>query len=460
MATTVLAGCDVGPDYKHPTAALPTGWREAGAGSHAVWPVEGWWRGFGSPQLDAFIAKAEAQNFDVAAAIARVKEADAQARIAGAALLPSVGAGVTGDSTKTILTNSGRSYAYQYFSLGVNASYEFDFWGKNHAMAESAKETAAASRYDQQVIALATVSGVATTYFQALAMRDRIHVAEQNVAAAEQMLGGIREQFRDGTVTDLNIAQQETVVNGLRAQIPPLRQQYAQAIDALAILIGEAPEKVVLGPETLLNLSMPAVAPGLPAELLTRRPDVAEAEADLISANANIKVARAEFLPNFTLTAAGGMEALGMAGFAPPTGIWALAGGITQPIFEGGALRGQLEYSKARYTELLEDYRKSIVSALSNVEDGLAGVHQTGDQVAAQTATVSTAERAFNISSAQYHAGTVDMVTVLTAENTLFPDQDLLVQARLAHAQALVSLFQALGGGWQDEQGPVVASKE
>jgi multidrug efflux system outer membrane protein len=460
LATTVLSGCDVGPDYRHPVVALPAGWREAGGTSHAVWPAEDWWRGFGSPQLNEFIAKAEAQNFDVAAAIARVKEADGQLRIAGATLLPSVGATTSGGPARSVLDTTSKPYDYQEFNLGLNASYEFDFWGKNHATVEAAKETAFASRYDQEVIALATVSSVATTYFQALSMRDRIDVAEKNVAAAEQMLGGIHAQFHDGTVTDLNIAQQETVVNGLRALIPPLRQQYAQAIDALAILIGEPPENVKLGPETLLDLSMPAVAPGLPAELLARRPDVAEAEAYLIAANANIKVARAEFFPTVALTAQGGMESLAMAGFAPPAGVFALTGGITQPIFEGGLLKGQLEYSKARYTELLKDYRKSIISALSNVEDGLAGVQQTGDQVAAEAATVTTAQRAYEISSVQYHAGTVDLLTVLTAENALFPDEDLLVQARLAHAQALVSLFQALGGGWQDDQRQSVAAQK
>jgi NodT family efflux transporter outer membrane factor (OMF) lipoprotein len=460
MATTALSGCDVGPDYRHPVVALPAGWREAGGTGHAVWPAEDWWRGFGSPQLDDFIAEAEAQNFDIAAAIARVREADGQLRIAGATLLPTVGATANGGPARSVLSTTSKPYDYQEFNLGLNASYEFDFWGKNHATVEAAKETAFASRYDQEVIALATVSSVATTYFQALSMRDRIDVAEKNVAAAEQMLGGIHEQFQDGTVTDLNIAQQETVVNGLRALIPPLRQQYAQAIDALAILIGEPPEQVKLGPETLLNLSMPAVAPGLPAELLARRPDVAEAEADLIAANANIKVARAEFFPNVTLTAQGGMESLGLAGFAPPAGVFALTGGITQPIFEGGLLKGQLEYSKARYVELLNDYRKSIISALSNVEDGLAGVQQTGEQVAAEAATVKTADRAYEISAVQYHAGTVDLLTVLTAENALFPDEDLLVQARLAHAQALVSLFQALGGGWRDGQMQTAAAQK
>jgi NodT family efflux transporter outer membrane factor (OMF) lipoprotein len=451
MAAPALSGCDLGPDYKHPVAALPSGWREADTASHAVWPAEDWWRGFGSSQLNAFIAQAEAQNFDIEAAVARISEADAEARIAGAALLPSISATSAAGPQRTLLSTTSKPLDYQQFTLGANASYEIDFWGKNHAALEAAKETAIASRYDQQVIALATVSSVAATYFQALSLRDRIEVAENNVTAAEQMLGGIRAQFRSGTVTDLNIVQQETVVNGLRALIPPLRQQLSQAIDALAILIGEPPESVKLAPDTLLNLSMPTVAPGLPAELLTRRPDVAEAEANLMAANANIKVARAAFFPSVTLTAQGGMESLAVAGFSPPAAVYGLAAGVTQPIFEGGLLRGQLEYNKARYTELLADYRKSIVSALSNVEDGLAGVQRTGEQLAEEAATVATAQRAYEISSVQYHAGTVDMLTVLTAENALFPDEDLLVQVRLAHAQALVSLFQALGGGWQND---------
>jgi NodT family efflux transporter outer membrane factor (OMF) lipoprotein len=449
VTTSVLAGCDVGPDYKHPVAALPSGWREANTADHAVWPEEDWWRGFGSPQLDGFIAQAETQNFDIKAAVARISEADAMARIAGAALLPSVNATSTLAQQRTLLNTSSRAITFQQFSLGADASYQIDFWGKNHAALEAAKATAVASRYDQQVIALATVSSVAVTYFEALALRDRIKVAEDNAAAAEQMLGGINAQFQSGTVTDLNIAQQQTVVNSLRALIPPLRQQYSQAIDALAILIGEPPENVKLAPETLLNLSMPTVAPGMPAALLERRPDVAEAEAQLIAANANIKVARADFLPSFNLTASGGMESLALAGFSPPAAVYGLAGGITAPIFEGGLLRGQLEFNKARYTELLADYRKSIVSALSNVEDGLAGVQRTGEQLVAETATVATARRAYEISGAQYHGGTVDLLTVLTAENALFPDEDLLVQVRLAHVQALVSLFQALGGGWQ-----------
>src|ERR1700692_4967063 len=293
MATTLLSGCAVGPDYQQPVVPLPAGWRGVGGSGQAGWPAEGWRGGFSSTQLNGFVQKAEAQNYDIAAAVARIREADGMARVAGAPLLPSVGASSGTSTQRTMLVNTGRSLAYNQFSLGLNASYQIDFWGKNHAALEAAKETDIASRYDEQVIALATVTSVAVTYFQALALQDRIAIAQSNLGAAEHILTGIQAQFRAGTASDLNIAQQETLVNSLRASIPPLRQQLSQAIDALAVLIGENPENVHLAPDSLLNLTMPTVAPGLPADLLERRPDVHEAEAQLISANANIKVARA-----------------------------------------------------------------------------------------------------------------------------------------------------------------------
>jgi outer membrane protein, multidrug efflux system len=302
-AATILSGCDLGPDYQRPAAELPAGWREVGGSGSAVWPAADWWRGFGSPQLDQYVSQAEAQNFDLAAAIARVREADAQVRIAGSALLPSVNASGNASAQRTESNISQQMINFHEFDLGLDASYEIDFWGKNRAALEAAKESAIASRYDQQVVALATVSSVATTYFQALGLRDRVAVARSNLLDAQQALGGIRAEDRAGTATELDIVQQETVVNSLRASIPPLQQQLSQTIDALAILLGENPEDVKLAPESLLDLAMPEVAPGLPADLLTRRPDVHEAEAELISANANIRVARAAFFPSVTLTA-------------------------------------------------------------------------------------------------------------------------------------------------------------
>jgi multidrug efflux system outer membrane protein len=447
-ATVALSGCAVGPPYRHPTSALPANWRETD-GTAAIWPATDWWRGFNDPQLDALIARAETQNLNLAAAVARVREADAQTRIAGAALLPSIGATADGAQERTVSPLTSTAYNYHEFDLGVNASYEIDFWGQNRSALQAAKASAVASRYDQQVVALATVSSVASTYFQALGLRDEIAVAQNNLADAEHMLTGIQYEFNAGTVAELNISQQETVVDSLRASLPPLRQQLAQTLDALAILEGENPENIKLASGTLLDLAMPAVAPGLPAALLARRPDVDEAEANLIAANADIRVARAAFFPTVTLTGQGGLEAIGLAAFSPPTAVSALAASVSAPIFEGGRLRGQLEYSKARYTELLDDYRESIISALGNVEDALAGVHQTGDQLTEETATVATARRSYEISEALFQGGTADMVNVLTAEAALFSADNTLVQVRLAHAQALVSMFQALGGGWQ-----------
>jgi multidrug efflux system outer membrane protein len=452
LTSTLLSSCSVGPTYHRPVVALPAHWRESNTASQAIWPSKDWWQGFGSPQLDAYIAQADSQNFDIAAAIARVKEADAQARIAGAALLPSITGGSDASTNRVITTKTATPNAYREGDLGVDASYEIDFWGKNHDTAEAAKQTAIAAGYNQQVIALAVTSGVAMTYFQALALQDRITVAQDNLAAAQQMLTGIQMQFTTGITTELNIEQQQTVVDSLRESIPPLQLQLSQATDALAILLGEPPESVKLQSGSLLNLQMPGVAPGLPSDLLARRPDVHEAEAQLISANANIKAARAAFLPSFTLTGQYGLESVGLASFAPPTAIFALAGGLMQPIFEGGALTGQLEYSKARYTELMDDYRKSIVSALSDVEDGLASVQQTEQQLDAQTDVVATAQRAYDISEAQYQGGTIDLLTALSTETTLFQAKDMLIQVRLAHAQALVSMFQALGGAWQVNQ--------
>jgi NodT family efflux transporter outer membrane factor (OMF) lipoprotein len=455
VTALAVAGCDLGPDYKQPAATNPDGWRESDAGGGAAWPVADWWRGFGSPELDGLIARAQQANLDLGAAIARVKEADAQTRIAGAPLLPSIGAS-GGYATQQIISPfNGQQIHYASYSAGVSASYEIDFWGKNAAALASAKATAHASRYDQQVIALTVVSGVATTYFQALGLEDRLQVARDNLANAEDVLTVILGRARVGTAMDLDVAQQQTIVAGLRAAIPPLQQQYAQALDALAILLDQPPNQMALTAHSLAPLSAPAVAPGLPSELLARRPDVREAEAQLVAANANIKVARAQFFPSLELTASGGWESLALSSFlSPASGIYALAASVTQPIFEGGALRGQLDFTKGRYEELVETYRKTVVSAFGNVEDALAATRRTGEQEASEEEAVARARRAYEIAQVQYRVGSIDLLTVLNTETALFTADDLLAQDRIAHMQALVSLFNALGGGWQDSGSP------
>ena len=446
----LLAACSVGPTYHRPDIAPPSQWHETAGGgaSAALWPAADWWHGFGSPKLDELIAEAERNNDDLAGAIARVQEADAQARIAGAALLPSLDLGATATRQRAQVTGLGPR-VYNTFNPELSASYELDFWGKNRALRDSARAAAAASRYDQQTVALTVVSSVATTYFQALELRDRIQVAQQNLENGEKILRGFRLEQSAGTATGLDVAQQETTVALLNAALPPLLQQFRQTVYALAVLIGKTPESVDVDVGTLADLSIPAVAEGLPSQLLSRRPDVAEAEQQLIAANADITVARAALFPSIQLTAGGGYESSALTSLISPANrVYALSGGLLQPIFHGGALRGQVDFSKARYTELLTTYHKTVLTAFGNVESALVATQQTAEQQKRQQDAVATARRAFEFSQTQMSAGVVNILTVLNTENALFSAQDELVQVNYLRLQALVDLYTALGGGW------------
>jgi NodT family efflux transporter outer membrane factor (OMF) lipoprotein len=446
----LLAACSVGPTYHRPDIAPPSKWHETAGGgaSAALWPAADWWHGFGSSKLDELIAEAERNNDDLAGAIARVQEADAQARIAGAALLPSLDLGATATRQRAQVTGLGPR-VYNTFNPELSASYELDFWGKNRALRDSARAAAAASRYDQQTVALTVVSSVATTYFQALELRDRIQVAQQNLENGEKILRGFRLEQSAGTATGLDVAQQETTVALLNAALPPLLQQFRQTVYALAVLIGKTPESVDVDVGTLADLSIPAVAEGLPSQLLSRRPDVAEAEQQLIAANADITVARAALFPSIQLTAGGGYESSALTSLiSPPNRVYALSGGLLQPIFHGGALRGQVDFSKARYTELLTTYHKTVLTAFGNVESALVATQQTAEQQKRQQDAVATARRAFEFSQTQMSAGVVNILTVLNTENALFSAQDELVQVNYLRLQALVDLYTALGGGW------------
>ncbi|MGA2343752.1 MAG: efflux transporter outer membrane subunit, partial [Steroidobacteraceae bacterium] len=368
----LTAACSVGPPYAKPKIPLSQTWQaqdsDAGAAGPAVWPAADWWHGFGSARLDQLIAQAQQSNDDLAGAMARIQEADAQLRIAGAPLLPTVDLGASATRERASVPGEGIP-TYNVFNPVLTASYELDFWGKNRAARDAARALAVASRYDRETVALTVISSVATTYLQALELRERIEVAEQNLTNGEKILKGLSFQQQVGTANGLDVAQQETAVALLRAAIPPLREQFRQTVYALAVLIGKTPETVDVTEGTLNDLKVPQVVAGLPSELLARRPDVAEAEQQLISANADIGVARAELFPSIELTASGGYESTVLSSLVNPANrVWAVSAGLTQPIFHGGALRGQLAFSKARYTELLTTYHKAVLTALSNVE--------------------------------------------------------------------------------------------
>jgi NodT family efflux transporter outer membrane factor (OMF) lipoprotein len=428
-------------------------WQTVPADTSPDWPQSDWWHGFGSTQLDDYIARAQAANDDIAAAIARVREADAQARIAGAALLPTLDGGASASRQRQLLPNGQPPLLYNEFTPQLTASYEIDFWGKNRAAREAALDTAQASRYDREVVALTVATSVALTYFEILEQRDRLQVATDDLGNAQHVLDGLELEQQVGIATALDVAQQATTVATVNASIPPLAQQLRQSIDALAILVGQVPESIDVSDGSLEQLTLPAITAGLPSKLLARRPDVAEAEAQLMSANANIAVARAAYFPSIDLTATGGYASTALSTMLlPESQVFALTAGLTQTIFDGGAIRGQVEYSRARYAELLSDYHKTVLTALGNVEDALVAVQQTSEQELRQQVAADVARRAFEFAQYQMKAGTINVLTVLNTENALFTAQDSLVQVKYQHLQALVDLYQALGGGWRQSQ--------
>jgi NodT family efflux transporter outer membrane factor (OMF) lipoprotein len=455
FAAVEISACStIGAAFQRPEVAVPSAWRGPSPAQVSTSLSPDWWRGFGSQQLADLVAQAETGNLDLAAAIARVNQADAQARIAGAALLPAVGFGggvsrVRQPASGSSALGSSASRTNTFYDAQLSASYEIDFWGKNHAALDAAKTTAEARRYDRDTVALTTAASVATVYFQILALRDQLAVTTANVAAAQEILDAIRAQEAAGIASELDVAQQETVVASLRAQIPPLEQGLRQFTDALAVLIGKPPEALDITSGSLDAVSDPVVAPGLPSDLLQRRPDIAMAEAQLKAANANITVARAAFYPSIQLTAQGGFESTALSSLFGPAGLlYTLAAGVTQPIFEGGRLQGQLQFSQAVYDELVQNYRKAVLSGFQDVEDALIAAQKTAEQQAQQQAAVDTAQRAYDIAMAQLRSGTINVLTALNTETALFSARNTLVQVKLARLNASVSLFKALGGGW------------
>jgi multidrug efflux system outer membrane protein len=455
------AGCILTSDLPDPALDVPQGYRDGRLTDPDAPPALDWWRGFGSPELTVLMEEAQKVNLDIAAATARFIQADAQARVAGAALLPTVSTGGqeaysrTSGSSASGLSIGGREVVN--YSASLSASYQLDFWGQYRDAAQAAQETSTANRFDRDVVALTTLTAVATAYFQVLAAQDRIRTANGNVASALRILDAIKQRFKAGTGTDLDVAQQESVLANQRAAIPPLRQTRDQNINALALLVSRPPESVQVTGGSMNRISSPRVTPGLPSELLTQRPDIRRQEAQLAAATANVGSARAQFFPSIQLTSSGGYQSSSLVSlFQPHAAFFSLVGGITQPIFDGGAILGNFELTKAKQDELLQTYRKAVVSAFTDVDNALVAIRQTTDRLRLQREVVASSRRAFGLAEQQLKAGTADIVTVLNTQLTLFQAEDALWQAQLARLLAIVSLYQALGGGWEPRMGKPV----
>ena len=413
-----------------------------------------WPKLFGSPELSRLSQQAVRGNFDIAAAAARLIQAQAQSMISSSALVPSLSG--TGSASRSYTPGTLRARTAPFeasvgnnFNLGLSASYVLDFWGRNRALADSADWNAIATRYDRETLIVSTQAALANTYFQILLAQDRLRLARQNVQIAENVLSAIKARMDVGTATALDLAQQESIVASQRASIPALEQSQQQASVLVASLLGRTPESVAIAGGSLERLRLPKVQPGLPSQLLLRRPDLAAAEARLQSAQGNIKAARAAFLPSISLSTQSGLGSSTLANLLRPEALAAsLAAGLVQPIFNGDQTEGQLRQAQGRQIEVLADYRKVIVTALADVENALIAVRLTSEHEDLQARVVASARRAYEITEQRLQEGTIDVVTLLNTQLTLFQAQDNLTLIRYQRLQALVSLFQALGGGF------------
>jgi len=448
-----LSGCNL--ESVKPELALdtPGKYRAAHGTAEAAVPKLDWWRGFHSRELVGLIENAQAHNFDIAIAVAQIQQADAQVQIAGAPLFPTIdfnaSASVTKPSTATGSGGGGSGGVNKLYATSLSASYVLDFWGKNQSTLVAVEENAVASRYNREVVTLTTISTVATTYFNILFAQDNLRILRQNVNDSSRILDLIMQQFSAGTVSQINVAQQQSLVATLRASIPPLEETLQQNLAALAVLVGQSPERFVARGGSMMQVSIPRVTPGLPSELLEQRPDLRQAEAQLAAANYNVQAARAAFFPSIALTAQTGYQSAALKTlFGPGAWFYTAAASLTQPVFDGFLLEGQLELQLGLRQQFLQTYRKAVLSAFSDVERALIALQQTSLQEKYDREAVLASEIAFHLSEQQLREGTVNLVTLLQVEQTLFQNQSTLVQVQLARLLAAVSLFQALGGGW------------
>ena len=457
-----LSGCAMVSPQLTPDVQVAGTWNEATpADAAAVSPT--WWTTFGSPELESLVAQALAGSPDLAIATARVQQAEAQVRVVGASLFPvlTAGSSASGGRTSTVGgVKSGSAVVNSAASVGLTASYEIDLWGKNRAGVRAAESSAAAAGFDRDTAQVTLVSGVATSYFDVLALRTRLAIARDNLATAQKVLDLVNARARNGAATALDVSRQEATVLSQQAALLPLQQQERQTLAALAVLVGQPPEGFDVKATGITDLHVPTIDPGLPSTLLVRRPDLASAEAQLAAANADVAAARAALLPSITLTGTAGLATAALTSVATSGATLAagVAASLLQPIFDGGRLRGQKAVAESRERELVETYRKAILSAFADVEEALAGTTRLGQQEQLQADVQTRAQESLRLADIRYRAGADDLLTVLDAQRTLFAAQDQLAQIQLNRLQAAVSLYKALGGGWTGEATPMPAA--
>ena len=451
----LLTGCAVGPDYSRPAIATPEVYRGASPNPSAAVSTEllgdqKWWDVFQDPVLQQLIRTALEQNYDVRIAATRVLQAQAQLGITRADQFPTVSAGsqVSGQYTPKT-SRAFPAYRTNAGELDLSVVWNLDFWGKYRRETEAARASLLASQWGQRAVLASVVSSVATAYFTLRELDWALDVSKQTLAARQNSLQLTNVLARNGSVSALDLRQSEQLVYTAAETIPDLERQISQEENSLSILLGDNPGPIPRGRPLTEQPDPPGVPVGLPSELLERRPDVREAEATLVAANAEIGVAKAALFPSISLTGLAGFESNALNNlFSHSHRVWSDAASLTQPVFAGGALRSGLRLAEAQEQQMLLTYQQTIMNAFQQVSNSLVAYQKGREFREQQELLTAAAEDTDRLSKILYQHGGASYLQVLTSENNAFAAELNLAQAQLDERLALVQLYNALGGGW------------
>ena len=455
LAVLVLeAGCMMGPKYKRPAVNVPPNYRTPEPQQSAQASSLGneqWWQVYQDPVLTQLIHSAIAQNYDVRIAAARVLEAQAQLGVTRANQLPSasIGADVFTQQNAKV-SKLSPAYEVNGGELNLSVIWNLDFWGKYRRQTEAARAQLLATEWGQRAVISSLVANVATAYFQLRALDSELEISQRTLASRQQSLKLTQFLESHGSNSALDVSQSEQLVYTASESIPDLERQIEQQENVLSVLLGENPESIPRG-RALTEQPVPQNVPaGLPSELLERRPDVRQAEQIMVAANAQIGVAKASFFPNLSLTGLGGLESNALHQFiTQPSETWSGAVSVSQPVFQGGALRSQLRLARANWQEAELSYQQTVQSALEQVSNSLVASQKNREFREQQELLTQAAQQTDRLSEVLYKNGGASYLQVLTSETNYFSAELSLVQAQLNERLALVQLYQALGGGWQ-----------
>lgn len=450
----LLTGCKMGPNYKRPNIAAPDAYRgldpNAAPQTNASVADEKWWTVFDDPQLQALIRKALAQNYDVRIAATRVLQAQAQLGITRADQFPAIYGGAGAFNTRIPQTKLLSETETSSNQLNLSLAWELDFWGKYRRATESARANLLATEWGQKAVIWSLVSNVATAYFQLLELDSQMQISINTLASRNESLRLVKIRETGGTVSMLDVRQSEQLVYTAAASIPDLERQIEQQENLISILLGDNPEPITRG-KPLVDIHFPPVVPaGLPSSLLERRPDLQEAEQQLVATNAQIGVAKAAYFPDISLTAIAGYQSTALTSlFTGPAGFWSFGGQLAQPIFTAGKIRSNVRLTEAQQQQAVLFYQQSIQQAFREVSDSLVGYRKSQEYRAQEELLTAAAQDAVRLANLQYNGGVTSYLEVLDSDTRYFNAQISLAQAQFSERQNLVQLYNALGGGWQ-----------